>query len=184
MKGFHDDFKSIKDVPVATVVTAYRDNNGLIFILIIHEALYFGAQLDHSLINPNQIRHYGIPVSDDPYDSTQQFGINHPDVFIPFCTEGCTVFFDTFAPNGNEIDRNPHIILTDGEVQWDQNGVKMSSDRPYGDNTAQIAAVKRENARRRNVPVECDYNLVLGSISRSFVADDLYERLISSVRVG
>ena len=55
VKGFHDDFESIKDLPVSTVSMGYRDENGLVFILVIHEALFFGTQMDHSLINPNQI---------------------------------------------------------------------------------------------------------------------------------
>ena len=50
--------------------------------LIVNQALYFGASLDHSLINPNQIRHFGIPVSDILYSSGQDFGIGHEDHFI------------------------------------------------------------------------------------------------------
>ena len=53
-----------------------------------------------------------------------------------------------------------------------------------GDNTAHIASVRRENIRRKTVPVECESDLVLGSISRTFIADDYYERLVSSVRVN
>lgn len=184
VKGFHDDFDSIKDVPVATVATAYRDANGSVYILVIHEALFFGSQMDHSLINPNQVRHYGIPVSDDPYDSTRSLGIDHSDLFVPFMTEGCTIFFDSFTPTGDDLNRYPHIVLTDGELQWNPAGVRMNSNRPYGDNFAQVESVRRENGRRRDVPVEHESDLVLGSISGSFVADDCYERLVSSVRVS
>jgi hypothetical protein len=116
VKGFHDDFESIKDVPIATVATGYRDENGLVFILVIHEALFFGTQMDNSLINPNHIRHYGIPVSNDPYDNMRQLGVDHPDLFIPFQTEGCTIYFETFAPSNDEINCCPHIVLTDDEL--------------------------------------------------------------------
>ena len=70
VKGFHDNFDAIKDIPVARVETAFQDEHGVIYIIIINEALYFGSSMDHSLINPNQIQHFGIPVSDDTYDST------------------------------------------------------------------------------------------------------------------
>ncbi len=39
--------------------------------------------MDHSLINPNQIHEYGIPVYDNPF-SQSQFGIDCNDDFIPF----------------------------------------------------------------------------------------------------
>ena len=70
MKGFHDDFDATKDIPIARVATAYQDEEGTIYILIINEALYFGSSMDHLLINPNQIQHFGIPVSDDAYGSS------------------------------------------------------------------------------------------------------------------
>ena len=152
VRGFHDDFDSIKDVPVATVATGYRNEHGQVYILIIHEALYFGPGLDHSLINPNQIRHNGIVVSDDPYDSSRQFGIDHDHLFIPFRSEGCTVFFETFVPSDQEVDTCPHVILTDGEREWDPSTVQMSGDRPYGDiSTATELRQCRERIGSANV---------------------------------
>jgi hypothetical protein len=69
VKGFHQSFAPIHEIPVATVATAWDDlESGQTFILIIHQALYFGKQLDHSLVNPNQIRVTGIPVCDDPFN--------------------------------------------------------------------------------------------------------------------
>ena len=68
VKGFHEEFESIKDVPVARVATKIITPQGETLILIVNEALYFGPSMDHSLINPNQIRHYGIPVCDNPYE--------------------------------------------------------------------------------------------------------------------
>ena len=80
VKGFHDDFDAIKDIPITRVATVYQDEHGAIYIIIINEALYFGSSMDHSLINSNQIRHFWIPVSDDAYDSTGDLGIFHADV--------------------------------------------------------------------------------------------------------
>ena len=103
VRGFHDNFELIRDVPMAQVATAFRDEHGATNILIINEALYFGPEMDHSLINPNQIRHHGIPVSDDAYDGGRQFGIDHVDIFILFDTEGSTVFFDSHVPTDREL---------------------------------------------------------------------------------
>jgi hypothetical protein len=84
----------IPEVPVATVATAWdHPVTGQTFILVIHQALYFGKQLDHSLINPNQIRVTGIPVCDDPYDRYRHLGIDIGEFTIPFQTEGNTNYF-------------------------------------------------------------------------------------------
>lgn len=40
------------------------------FILVFHESLYYGERLDHSLINPNQLRAYGISFWDKPLQSS------------------------------------------------------------------------------------------------------------------
>ena len=185
VQGFHDNFDSIKDVPIGTVATVFRDEHGARHALIIHEALYFGNDMDHSLINPNQIRHFGIPVSDDPYDSTRDFGIDHAELFIPFETEGCAVYFDTSVPTDEDLETLAHVVLTDGKNEWSPSSVEMSSNRPYGDNTTiTIQAVTRENYRRAlSRPIEYESDLVLGSISGSFLANDAYERMVSSVRV-
>ena len=112
VSGFHQSFAAIHDIPVAQVATAMTLENGETVILIINEALYFGNQMDHSLVNPNQIRAYGIDVSDNPYDRERDFGIQHDDCFVPFSTEGSTVYFDTFVPTDHQLETMRHIELT------------------------------------------------------------------------
>ena len=82
--GSHDNFKGIEDVPIARVATVISNEHGRVHILIVNKSLYLGASLEHSLININQIRHFGIPISDNTYDSGRYFGIDHEDQFIPF----------------------------------------------------------------------------------------------------
>ena len=106
VSGFHSAMTAIEDVPVATCATAYTDEDGQTFILIFHQALYFGRGMDNSLINPNQIRPLGIPVSDDPYDGDRAFGIVHTDLYIPFKTEGTKVHFVSRVPT-DTITRCP-----------------------------------------------------------------------------
>ena len=50
-------------MPVARAATAWKDQHGMTYILIVNEALYFGNDMDHSLINPNQISY--LPLSDN-----------------------------------------------------------------------------------------------------------------------
>ena len=84
--------------------------------------LWFGTQMGHSLINPNQIREYGVPVHDDPYNK-HQFGIDGHEAFIPFNTMGTIVYFESRVPTDWE-SRNLPILLLTGE-QWDPVGVEL-----------------------------------------------------------
>lgn len=186
--GFHSELDAIKDVPVARCATAIKLPSGDTAILIVNEGLYFGGSMEHSLINPNQIRHYGIPVSDDPFDESRDFGIDHEEAFIPFETEGSTVFFDTFVPNDEELEHCRHVVLTDGDSEWDPHTVQLAHARSDGDTNPldaplarEVNAVRRENYERHQF--ECESDVALGAISESLVPDLLYERLIASVRI-
>ena len=79
--GVHGDLETIADVPVATCATVWQHHREIRFLLVFHEALYFGNSMDHSLINPNQMRHHGIDVCDN---WEGDFGIVPEDIFIPF----------------------------------------------------------------------------------------------------
>lgn len=66
---YADTYQPIIDVPIVTgakVVTS--DHTGLTYILVFNEAIWMGdILLDHSLINPNQMRAFGVSVQDNPY---------------------------------------------------------------------------------------------------------------------
>ena len=115
-------------IPIATVATAWSDEHtGQGFILIMHEVLFFGNDLDHSLINPNQIRHNGFHVYDNPYetDPNRQMGIviNEQDR-VPFQSQGTTIFFNSRFPTDHEMDTFTHVVLT-CETPWDPSGIAM-----------------------------------------------------------
>jgi hypothetical protein len=75
-------------------------NTGREYLLVGDQMLWFGSQMDHSLINPNQIREYGIPVYDNPF-SQSQFGIDCNDDFIPFNSMGTIVYFESRVPTSS-----------------------------------------------------------------------------------
>ena len=62
-------------VPIVSGATAYtHPRTRITYILVVHEALYYGTKLNHSLLNPNQIRMHGIPLWDNAFDP------NHPEI--------------------------------------------------------------------------------------------------------
>ena len=62
-------------------------------------------------------------MSENPYDSGREFGLDHDYQFIPFHTEGSTEFFNYFVETDAEITTCPHMVLTDSEIECDPHGV-------------------------------------------------------------
>ena len=70
--AYTKDLAPIVGVPIVSGATAWDDPiTRQTYILVINEDLYYGNKLDHSLINPNQIRNYGIPLWDNAYDKSR-----------------------------------------------------------------------------------------------------------------
>ena len=66
---YYNKYDPISDVKVILGATAYiHPDSNLTYILWIHEALYFGKTMEHSLLNPNQLRHNSILIQDNPYN--------------------------------------------------------------------------------------------------------------------
>jgi hypothetical protein len=82
-------------------------NTGSEYLLVSDQMLWFGSQIDHSLIKPNQIHEYGISMYDNSF-SQSQFGIDCTDDFIPFNTTGMIVYFETHVPTDWETHNLPN----------------------------------------------------------------------------
>ena len=69
VQPFMDSYESIENVQICSAATAYDDpDTGGTYILVFHQGLWFGPKLNHSLINPNQCRSFGVSLCDDPFD--------------------------------------------------------------------------------------------------------------------
>jgi hypothetical protein len=90
---FTNDYKPMKDIPIVSAATAWtNDETGEVVILYFHQVLWYGKRLQHSLLNPNQIRHYGRPLCDDITDKSRPFGIDIDSEFIiPFTMSGTNI---------------------------------------------------------------------------------------------
>jgi PhoPQ-activated pathogenicity-related protein len=74
---YTDYYDAIKGVPIVTGATAWTcQADGETYILVFNEALWMGETMDHSLINPNQLRHFGIYVQDNPYGRRSDAFVN------------------------------------------------------------------------------------------------------------
>jgi hypothetical protein len=109
---YADSYEPIRNVPIVTGATAVTSQiTGETLILFFNKVVWMGAQLDHSLINPNQLRHHGIVVQDNPYADTSMHLASHNDEFImPMQAEGTTIFFDSRTQTNYKLANCPHIV--------------------------------------------------------------------------
>jgi hypothetical protein len=126
----------IENVPIVSGGTAYDDPvSGDTFILVFNESLYYGEKLDHSLINPNQLRAYGIQFWDNPFDPTHNLSIEvTSDFTIPLQPFGTKVVFRTRVPTSDKLRTCEHIHMTSSHP-WNPNEVVMVQATDQGGNS-------------------------------------------------
>ena len=54
---FSDTYEPMKNIPIITAAMGFTSTKGRQYILVFNEALYI-KDMDHTLINPNQLRHF------------------------------------------------------------------------------------------------------------------------------
>ena len=104
----------VKRVPIVTGATTYHHPNGEASIIIINEALFYDNKLDHSLLNPNQVKFNGVGFWDNPYDYMYELGkeVYKKDVTISMPFSGTKLIFESKVSTENELNVLPHLILT------------------------------------------------------------------------
>jgi hypothetical protein len=131
VSGFNSEVGTVKEVPVAAAAAAWTDpETGFEHLLVFNQVLWFGSKMEHSLANPNQLRHFGVHVCDDPTGSERPFGTklgDDDDLMAPFAMRGTTVSFPTRAPTEDESHGGlPRIEVTD-DAEWDPATVQVCS---------------------------------------------------------
>ena len=106
-----------KDFPMGTVGTVWTEpNTGVSYLLVIHQAIFLGDELKHSLINPNQLRANGLQVDDCPqqfdHRSTHSIIIDEPEMTIPLDLRGIISYFPSRKPTQEEIQTLEQVHLT------------------------------------------------------------------------
>ena len=96
------------------------------------KAYTFLTSMSHLLINPNQLRHFGTIVQDNPYsnDNITYIDTNIPDnnkrLYIPLTSQGINILFETQIPTQQELDDCPHVNLT-SDTEWNPIEVRLSN---------------------------------------------------------
>ena len=65
-----------------------------------------GSSLDHTLVNPNQLRHNGVQVQDNPMSDMLLSIINYNGEFgLELKREGTKILADIFSPSSAELEK-------------------------------------------------------------------------------
>lgn len=125
---YDSSYTPMTNVPIVTGATAWTDPyDNKTYILVFNESLYYGTKLDHSLLNPNQIRHNGIDLWDNPFDTSKNIEIDiDRGPVIPMTFRGTKLTFTSRAPTDQELSSCEHIELTSVN-QWDPVNVHLAS---------------------------------------------------------
>ena len=188
---YSSDYESVKDVPIITAATGYTSATGDNYILILNEALYMPT-LDHSLLNPNQLRHHGIEVQDNPYSLEPMTIVSHEDGFCA-CLEssGTNIYLKTWTPSQEDLEIYPHIQLSSPE-HWDPRTVKFPkyslSERSKIESRS-IAEIQRIDSGEYTISseneIDCgmiDYDII--GINDNIISRlDILERNVSEVKM-
>ena len=82
-----------------------------------------GDSIENSLINPNQLRHYGIDVQDNPVSDLPLYIMTaEKDFNMELLIQGTTIFANTYTPSDVELNTFPHVVLSSPQP-WDPHNV-------------------------------------------------------------
>ena len=89
-------------------------------------------EMDHTLVNPNQCRHFGAEIQDNPYHADIPMTITSPnDEFVPCLqSEGTVVFLDTWFPSQLDLESYPHVKMT-SRHHWNPHQIQFLQTK-YG----------------------------------------------------
>ena len=182
--AYDSNIEPVRGVPIVQGATAYDDpRTGITYLLIINEGLYYGTKLDHTLVNPNQIRHYGINFRDNPYDPMRDLSIEvNDELTIPLNTSGTKVQFVSRTPTQEELETCPRVVLT-SPSEWNPKDIRLGelkSDQPDHRNINEVITDQDGNYLYLDIN---DDTALLHSIEPSLVrlSQLLTKRVVASI---
>jgi hypothetical protein len=176
---YTDTYEAIKSVPIVQAATAYDNpETGETTILILNEAIWMGDTMGHTLVNPNQLRAYGLTVQDNPFSKAPIYIATEGNEFVlPLKSQGTILGVTTRTPTDHELQTCPHISLS-SEHEWDPQNVRFpEASRTVEEEVSRtVGAVQTEGDgfySDRGIKDDSDEILNLGY---------MYPRLIASIK--
>ena len=110
---YSDDYEAIKGVPIVHATIAWQSpDTSQTYILVLHEELWMGETLYHTLVNLNQLRHYGTQFQDNLVSESPSYIITEDGGFsMELSMEGVIVFSYTHTTSDKYLQECPHINI-------------------------------------------------------------------------
>jgi len=124
---FLDSLGTANSVPIVSAAIAYDDEiTAKTYILIIHQALYFGDMLEHNLLSPFQCQLQGVGINECPRilegdavsDHSHSILFPNDELKIPLRLNGIVSYFSSWRPTKAEFNQCHHPELTAAEPEW------------------------------------------------------------------
>jgi len=134
--GFHDSMETVKNVPVATCLSAFDHPDGHTYIVVANQALFFGETMEHSLIPPAQVQNNNMVCNIFPKHCSNGKSIfrifdNWANAHLHFSLYGCIAYLPTRLPMEHELANCDQIYLTSDEP-WDPYSQEFGEhERPF-----------------------------------------------------
>ena len=123
---YSDEYEPKSNTYIVQVATSYTTACSKRCVLIFNEALHI-LELEHSLMNPNQLRNYGIEVQDNPHSSdimvVEKTG-DEQDFITCLQSEEANIFIDTWTPIDKHLKEHKHVVFT-SPTECNPNKVKF-----------------------------------------------------------
>ncbi len=190
--GYSPELVPLRNVPITSAATVWVDpRNGQSYLLVLHECIYFGERLPHSLLCPNQLRHNGLQVDDTPtqFDSRSTHCIFDTtyNLKIPLSLRGVVSYFETHLPSPSDIVDLPRVELT-SPADWGFSSAGLAEQQAT--QTVVISALASTptdiiNEEWVPTPAGVASTILASTIALVETIDDetLYHRMIATVHI-
>ena len=123
---YTDAYEPIRSVPIVQAATAWTSmDSGKTFILVFNEGLWMGDQLSHTLVNPNQLRSFGVTVQDNPFSGSPLYIATEDEEFVmPLGILGTNIIANTRTPTDEELQTCQHVVLS-SPYPWNPQNVRF-----------------------------------------------------------
>jgi hypothetical protein len=188
---YTEAYESIKSVPIVQAATAYDNpETGETYILILNQAIWMGDKMSHTLVNPNQLRAYGITVQDNPFIEAPIFISTEDSNFsVPLACKGTILGVATRTPTEQELQTCPHVTLS-SDHEWDPQNVRFpkASRTVEEEISRSIGSIMTQSEKipEDDEDVDSQTNLILdiGALSKRLIASaKVVARQVSQVEV-
>jgi len=130
---FLSEYDALDDVPICSALTATTLDTGETIILRLGQSFDFHTRMDKTLINPNQVRSFGILLCDDPTDPYRNLGMQlDENTFLPMTMDGTTCGLMTRYPTDEELESYRIFTISDQQT-WNPSQVTFQVSAMTGE---------------------------------------------------